>query len=552
MKRRSDTKQKPPFSLYNGILNVYKEKGCTSMDVCARLRKMLGLRKAGHAGTLDPMAEGVLPVALGTATKDIDRIGSERKTYRAGLLLGLSTDTLDITGRETARFEGMLPDEESVRAAVMSFLGAYEQLPPLYSAKQVEGKRMYQLARKGIEVERKAVPVEIYSVEINEISLPHVVFTVCCSKGTYVRSLCDDIGRKLGCPACMESLVRLSTGGFRAEDALRLDEIEALHRKGELDEKLTVLSPTVLCLGKFDGAHTGHQYLFRALKRWADQHGRWKTLVLMLYSGTQELADPMETKRRLYAMGIHYVIRRRLTEEMRAMSAEDFLKDVLIGEYKMQAIVAGSDVSFGYGREGNARFLEEHAASLGYEVKIIEKLQMTLGDETGEVSSSRVRSELSAGNMEFAARLLGHPFSVKGRVIHGEHIGTGSLGVPTLNLKLPEGAVLPPDGVYAVEAVLKDKLPYAASERRLPGIADLGVKPTVHDPEKQERLLETHLFDFSEELYGEEIRVELLHFLRPEQLFPSLDALREQIRETDIPAAKRYFEQKQLDSCGNL
>ena len=210
---------------YNGFLNVYKEAGWTSMDVCAKLKRITGVRKIGHAGTLDPMAEGVLPVAIGIATKNIDLIGGKVKEYRAGMLLGTVTDTEDITGNVTGRYTGELPGEEAVREAVMSFVGAYEQLTPMYSARKVNGRKLYEYARAGVEVERKAKPVSIYEIRIEEISVPHVVFTVKCSQGTYIRSLCRDIGEKLGCGACMSSLLRTQVGDFRAEDAVRISDI---------------------------------------------------------------------------------------------------------------------------------------------------------------------------------------------------------------------------------------------------------------------------------------------------------------------------------------
>ena len=205
--------------MLSGILNVYKEPGYTSNDVVAKLRGILGQRKIGHAGTLDPAASGVLPVLLGTATRLSDEIMRHEKSYLASMLLGVTTDTQDLTGTVLSRWERALPEEDAVRQAVLSFKGGYEQLPPMYSAKQVNGKRLYELAREGKEVVRSKVFVKITDIRIRKMDLPRVWIEVDCSKGTYIRTLCHDIGVLLGCGAAMDSLVRTRAGGFFLEDA---------------------------------------------------------------------------------------------------------------------------------------------------------------------------------------------------------------------------------------------------------------------------------------------------------------------------------------------
>ncbi|HIZ43195.1 MAG TPA: tRNA pseudouridine(55) synthase TruB [Firmicutes bacterium] len=221
----------------DGLLNVYKERGFTSHDVVAKLRGILKQRKIGHTGTLDPEAEGVLPVCLGKATKVCDLLTGQAKTYRAVLRLGIETDTQDMTGtvlRECA----VHVSEEAAVETVMGFQGTYEQIPPMYSALKVGGKKLYELARQGREVERKARPVTIHEISVSEVELPRLTVTVRCSKGTYIRTLCHDIGKKLGCGGCMESLVRTEVGSFRSEDALTLGQIEALRDEGRLKEAL--------------------------------------------------------------------------------------------------------------------------------------------------------------------------------------------------------------------------------------------------------------------------------------------------------------------------
>lgn len=213
--------------MINGIVNVYKEKGYTSFDVVAKLRGILKTRKIGHTGTLDPDAEGVLPVCLGKATKVCDLLTDKNKEYEAVMLLGKVTDTQDVTGEVLTERE-VNCTEEQVRHAVMSFVGDYMQIPPMYSALKVNGKKLCDLARAGVTVERKARQVHIFDIEIISVALPRVKMRINCSKGTYIRTLCEDIGEKAGCGACMESLLRTRVAGFLCGDALRLSEIEAI------------------------------------------------------------------------------------------------------------------------------------------------------------------------------------------------------------------------------------------------------------------------------------------------------------------------------------
>ena len=224
--------------MIHGIINVYKEKGFTSHDVVAKLRRIVGQKKIGHTGTLDPDATGVLPVCLGKATKLCDLLTDKNKTYEAVLLLGKTTDTQDITGEVLEEKSTEALTEEKVREAIEGFIGDYEQIPPMYSALKVNGKKLYELAREGKVIERKARPVKILDIQILEIDLPKVRMEVSCSKGTYIRTLCHDIGEKLGCGGCMESLIRTRVSTFRIEDAKTLDEIETLKQEGKLAELL--------------------------------------------------------------------------------------------------------------------------------------------------------------------------------------------------------------------------------------------------------------------------------------------------------------------------
>lgn len=251
----------------DGIINVYKEKGYTSHDVVAKMRGILRMKKIGHTGTLDPEAEGVLPVCLGKGTKLCDMLTDKSKTYRAGLLLGRETDTQDTTG--TVLREAFVDvTEEEVIQAVMGFLGHYDQIPPMYSALKVDGKKLYELARAGKEIERQARPVEILDIRIEKIELPRVTMTVSCSKGTYIRTLCHDIGRKLGCGGCMESLLRTRVDRFLLEDSLKLAEIERLRDEGRIEDYVVPVDgifqdlPAIHTMPEFDKlVHNGNWFL---------------------------------------------------------------------------------------------------------------------------------------------------------------------------------------------------------------------------------------------------------------------------------------------------
>lgn len=221
--------------MIHGVINIYKERGYTSHDVVAKLRGILKQKKIGHTGTLDPEAEGVLPVCLGAGTKLCDLLTEKEKTYRAVLLLGCETDTQDTTGT-VLQMHPVEASEAEVREVVSAFVGPYDQIPPMYSALKVNGKKLYELAREGKTVERTARRVEIREIVIEEIDLPRVTMTVTCSKGTYIRTLCHDIGQRLGCGGCMEQLTRTRVSQFDIQHALKLADVESLRDGGGLSD----------------------------------------------------------------------------------------------------------------------------------------------------------------------------------------------------------------------------------------------------------------------------------------------------------------------------
>lgn len=215
-----------------GIICIDKPQGMTSFAVCSRLRKIFGEKKVGHAGTLDPLATGVLPVMIGGATKFLSHLPEHDKGYRAEFELGKTTDTLDITGNLTGEFP-VNCSEEQVRCALDSFKGKIMQVPPMYSAVSVGGKRLYELARSGVEVERQSREIEIKKLDMLPKNGDYYVIDVLCSKGTYIRSLIDDIGKKLGTGAVMTSLCRTQACGFSLADCNDLESLFAAKEAGE-------------------------------------------------------------------------------------------------------------------------------------------------------------------------------------------------------------------------------------------------------------------------------------------------------------------------------
>ncbi|NLO09635.1 MAG: tRNA pseudouridine(55) synthase TruB [Clostridiales bacterium] len=245
--------------MINGIINIYKEKGYTSHDVVAKMRGILRIKKIGHTGTLDPDAEGVLPVCIGKATKVVDLIVEKDKTYEAILKLGIVTDTQDMTG-EILRNSSVDVSLDQITEVVESFIGGYDQIPPMYSALKVEGKKLYELARQGKEIERKPRWVDIHNIQILEYdSLEYEVrLRIVCGKGTYIRTLLYDIGEILGCGGTMKTLIRSRVGGFEVKNSLRLSQVEQHVSQGTLGNYLIKVDdmflsyPSVIVNEKYD------------------------------------------------------------------------------------------------------------------------------------------------------------------------------------------------------------------------------------------------------------------------------------------------------------
>lgn len=221
----------------SGVVILYKDGGMSSQSAVSRLKRLLGIQKAGHTGTLDPMATGVLPILVGRGVKASEYVTSEDKHYRATLLLGITTDTEDVTGEVLTECDA-IPDEATVRQAVRDMVGEREQVPPMYSAIKIGGKKLYELAREGKTVEREARRITVYSIGCEKINEREYSLDVHCSKGTYIRTLCADIGAALGCGGVMKTLERTECAGYTLADAHTLAEIE------EMEDRDGVILPT--------------------------------------------------------------------------------------------------------------------------------------------------------------------------------------------------------------------------------------------------------------------------------------------------------------------
>ena len=528
----------------DGIINVNKEAGMTSFDVLRALKKILYEKKMGHAGTLDPMAEGVLLVCVGKATKLVDSLMSEVKVYRAELVLGVETDTEDSTGKRLSEEKKYVTKEE-VLSAFHSLLGKREQIPPMYSAKKVGGKRLYSMAREGIVIERKPSPIAIFSIELLSLTEPEpfdglsclekhqrIAFRVKCSKGTYIRTLCTEIGEKLGTKACMSALTREEVGEFHLKESKTLSEIEQYIKEGALSSflKPALYSkvPTVLTFGKFDGVHLGHQKIFSSVFRIGVEEGL-KPAVLsftmekesfFLQGRKEMLSTEDEHFTRLKNVGFQEVYLYPLTIEAARMSPEDFVRIILIEALKVKHLVVGTDCSFGYQGAGNVELLKNLQGKYGFSLTVVDKvLTKSPSGEEVEISSSYIRKALEEGRVEEAAALLGRPYSINGTVVHGKAIGR-SLSFPTANIFPKEGKLIPKEGVYYTKVMVLGE--------EYDAMTNIGRNPSISA--ENPLTIESHLLNFDKEIYGEKIRISFLQRIREQKRFPSLDALKAQLK----------------------
>lgn len=236
----------------DGLFNIYKEAGMTSHDVVAKVRRILNTKTVGHTGTLDPEATGVLVVAVGRGTKVIEYMEQDEKIYEAKLTLGIITDTEDIWGKVLEKREVVNVDEVKIKEVLKSFIGKQQQVPPMYSALKVNGKKLYELARLGEVIERKARDIKIFDIYNVKVENDNICFTVHCSKGTYIRTLCKDIGEKLGCGAVMSGLKRICSGKFSIEGSIKLEDLEKVPEKYLINPEIVLEKFPIISLEGVD------------------------------------------------------------------------------------------------------------------------------------------------------------------------------------------------------------------------------------------------------------------------------------------------------------
>lgn len=373
----------------NGVIILDKPKNFTSNDCLAVIKKVLNPKKIGHTGTLDTNATGVLVCLLGDATKCQDYLMKQgKKVYEAELLLGVSTDTEDITGNIIEKSEVPKDIEVKLSAVLDLFIGDYDQVPPMYSAKKINGKKLLNIARAGKEIERKPCKVKIYNIKI----LHDNILQVECSKGTYIRTLCKDIGKKLGLPACMGNLRRLSTGDFKIENAITLDSIKEKVTKSDL----TFIKPClykefeqVVTFGKFETLHLGHQKVIKKVVEMAHERKIESTVLVVGGNDDTEFLTRAQRISKLKYFGIDNITNFPLTESIKDMTPESFIKDILFNQLKARVVVVGTDASFGKGGKGNVELLRKLGKKNGVTIEVVEKMHVP--EKEIDISSTYIK-----------------------------------------------------------------------------------------------------------------------------------------------------------------
>ena len=564
----------------DGIINLKKSSGVTSFDCVAAVRKILGVGKVGHAGTLDPEAGGVLPVLIGKATKLSDVFLQMPKRYKGKILFGKATDTQDIWGDVTEEVSSVSLTQEDFENVVMSFKGPSLQVPPIFSALKVGGKPMYKYAREGKTVEAEARPIEIYDIIpgklIKKENNLEAEVDVTCSRGTYIRTLIYDIGRKCGIPSCMSALTRCAYGPLKIEDAITIEELEHLgktalmpcetilkdmkhvnlsdkeykefvstgkweeERKNGIvlkygDELTAVLiegrsnifmgltekkKATGVALGNFDGIHKGHQKLFETLRSECLRKDL-DPFVYTFYKTCKKDFAIMTNRERITMLngnGQYGVVAEDFTEEFKSLSPEEFAKKILVDKLNAKLVVIGYDYTFGKDRAGNAETMTEIGKKLGFETVVVPEVLI----DGEKVSSTRLRNALSEGRTDEYFKLTGRYYTVKGKVQHGRAVGGTVVGYPTANI-LPGDSCRLKFGVYSTRVRIK------GDSRTYKGITNVGNNPSFEEGIPVS--VETFILGLKKDIYNRSISVSFKTFIRGERVFSSPEELTKQITE---------------------
>lgn len=584
----------------HGLLIVDKPRGVTSHDVVARVRRLLGMKRVGHAGTLDPAAEGVLVVGVGRATKLLDAVQGTRKTYLARVALGAESISGDSEGPlKDVRPVPPLPTSE-IERVLAGFRGEIEQVPPGHSAVKIGGQPAYRRARRGDAVEIPPRRVTIHHLTLLAHREAEIDLQVECSAGTYIRSLAQDIGAALGVGGYLQGLLRTRSGAFGLADAWTLAELDhllspasfaslALHPASALpgasvlvldreqrnawydgrpvpasgsadataalafdrdglwvgvargfepasawQPRLVVgrgeVEPHVVAIGNFDGVHRGHQHILRLVAADARRNGARSAVVtfdplppevLRPSAAPARLTSTPERLALIAAQGIDDIEVLPFTPELSQQSPGEFV-DLLVARLSPIEVVVGADFRFGHQRAGTVDTLRTIGQERGFEVRAVDRV----GDDQGDVSSSRIRALIATGDVRDAWELLGRPYRLSGFVVQGFQRGR-TLGFPTANLTLDPRLAIPADGIYAGWA----RIP---GDSTFPAMIYIGSRPTFADGS---RVVEVHVLDFSGDLYGAELTVAFACRIRGDIGFTDVSELVRQM-ERDRDAAR--------------
>lgn len=576
----------------NGVICVNKPSGFTSFDVIAKMRGITHQRKIGHTGTLDPMAKGVLILLFGNATRAADIIPNKTKRYIAKFKLGITTDTQDITGKVLSETENFSVTRQEVEDALSQFMGETEQIPPMYSAVQIDGKRLYDLARQGLEVERKPRKITVTKAELIDFDGINGMVSFTVSEGTYIRTLIHDLGAKLTTGAVMTDLTRTEASYFNLKDCISLEEAQELADKNQLETKLIATDrlfedypkiylsekqaamfkngirldanrvknsgegvyrvygneflalaeivnkelvirktfygesekkpkaqngKTAVALGFFDGIHLAHR---KVLSKVLNKPNPCVMTFKSNYFSKETLISDRNKAKMLKKLGIKNIEFLDFNS-VKDMSPEDFVKEILVGKFNAEFVSCGYNFRFGKGAMGNAEDLKRICSQYGIKTEIADEFDF--GGEA--VSTTRIKSLLKQGKVNDANRLLGYNFFITGEVIHGNQIGR-IYDFPTANQLIENGLFTVKFGVYA-SLVHLGKTTYFA-------VTNVGIKPTVKNDKTV--LSETCLLDYDGDLYGKNIKVELIEFIREEVKFQDVSALASQIEKDKMTA----------------
>lgn len=413
-------KEKKVANDINGLIVLDKPKNHTSNDCLSIIKKYLHPKKLGHTGTLDENATGVLVCLLGNATKCQEYLmKTGDKIYEAELIFGLSTETEDITGK-VIKYDDKAAEKidiERLNEVIKSFVGNYDQVPPMYSAKKVGGKKLLNLARRGLSVDRKACKVVINDIEaksdlsdyeFDNCKLKKIDLLISCSKGTYIRTLCKDIGEKLGVPSCMGNLRRLATGDFKIEDSIRLEDVKNMAENNDL----SFIKPcyyqkndTVVTFGKFETLHIGHQKIISQVVSKAKDRKIKSTVLIVGNNDDTKVLSKEQRISKLKYLGVDNIFVFELSDSNMKMSPEHFIEEILIRQLKAKEIIVGSDCRFGYKGSGDSEFLIDVCKKRNIDVKVVDKIKVD-GTDTF-ISSTLVKEEFDKGNFDLVNKLLG-------------------------------------------------------------------------------------------------------------------------------------------------